>query len=104
MTDNYTIKSEEEWKEILANNHQYYYPRNANKDAEETFLRILYYFQNSTKKPKFAINRPARIIKLENKLQQLKQTLQLTESLTNFERNNIMLDIKILEKKLGIKR
>lgn len=102
--DNYLIKSDKEWKEILANHLTEYYPRFPNKDSEETYLRIVDYFQDKPNKPTFIRNRSKKLVKLENKLFQLKQALQLTDNLTKFEELQIKLDIKLIESKLKIRR
>lgn len=99
--DPYYIKSEDEWKEILKNHHQPYYPRFEDDDAETTFQKILGYFDGATEKPDFADEkkRPKKVVKLEKELETLQRILYNIE-LDSTERLQIERKIRYLNSKL----
>ena len=99
MADDYTIHSDDEWKEILKNHNVPYYPRNKDLEAGETYFKICEYFDGKDKKPKFLKNKPLKILKLERALKNKKRQLN-TMCLTNFEKAQLILDIKCIESKL----
>lgn len=101
--DDYTIKDEEEWKEILKNHNVPYYPRFEKKQAEETYQLIRAYFNKKDNKPSFCYV-PTKVVKLEKKLDELNKKLLLKEGLSKIEENEIKQKIMWIEKKLYIRR
>lgn len=99
----YTIKDEKEWKEILKNHNVPYYPRFEKKQAEETYQSIRSYFNKKDNKPSFC-SVPTKVVKLEKKLDELKNLLLLNESLSKKEESELKQKIMWIEKKLYIRR
>jgi hypothetical protein len=100
----YDIKSEEEWIQILKNHNMPYYPRYKNYDSEITFMKIRNYFEdNPANKPSFC-KKSTKIMKLEKRLGELYRLLQTIDSLDKLRILNIKLDIKYIESKLKIRR
>lgn len=102
--DSYRIKSEQEWKEILSNHNTPYYPRHKDLEAEETYCMICSYFVDRFPKPTFLNYRTARTIRLEKQLLNKKRQLETIAELSKFEKAQILMDIKLIEKKLGVRR
>lgn len=98
----YTIKDEEEWKEILKNHGVPYYPRFKDKGPEETYQLIRAYFGKKEEKPSFC-SVPTKVEKLEKRLEALNKKLLLMEGLTKKEEDEIRQKIKWIEKKLYIR-
>ena len=99
----YTIKDENEWKEILKNHNVPYYPRFEKKQAEETYQSIRSYFNKKDNNPSFC-SVPTKVVKLEKKLDELNKKLLLNEGLSKKEENEIKQKIMWIEKKLYIRR
>lgn len=98
----YTIKDEEEWKEILKNHNVPYYPRFKDKGPEETYQLIRAYFDKKEEKPSFC-SVPTKVVKLEKRLEALNKKLLLMEGITKKEEDEIRQKIKWIEKKLYIR-
>lgn len=98
----YSIKDEEEWKEILKNHNVPYYPRFKDKGPEETYQLIRAYFDNKEEKPSFC-SVPTKVEKLEKRLEALNKKLLLMEGLNKKEEDEIRHKIKWIEKKLYIR-
>lgn len=100
----YTIKDEEEWKEILKNHNVPYYPRFKDKGPEETYIAIRSYFERhiDLKRPSFC-SVPTKVEKLEKRLEALNKKLLLMEGLSKKEEDEIRQKIKWIEKKLYIR-
>lgn len=105
--DNYTIRNEAEWKEILKNHGMAYYPRFKDCDAEDTFMRIRQYFSDAEEKPVFCYQ-PKRTVDLERRLKALYRALSFIEDSTEYEDKleamKIRVDIKYIESLLKVKR
>ena len=101
--DDYNIKDEEEWKEILKNHNVPYYPRFKDKGPEETYQSIRSYFNKKDNKPSFC-SVPTKVVKLEKKLDELNKKLFLNEGLRKKEESEIKQKIMWIEKKLYIRR
>ena len=101
--EDYTIKDDKEWKEILKNHNVPYYPRFEKKQAEETYQSIRSYFNKKDNKPSFC-SVPTKVVKLEKKLDALNKKLLLTEGLSKKEESEIKQKIMWIEKKLYIRR
>ena len=98
----YTIKDEEEWKEILKNHNVPYYPRFKDKGPEETYQLIRTYFGKKEEKPSFC-SVPTKVEKLEKRLEALNKKLLLMEGLSKKEEDEIRQKIKWIENKLYIR-
>ena len=98
----YSIKDEEEWKEVLKNHNVPYYPRFKDKGPEETYQLIRAYFNGKEEKPSFC-SVPTKVEKLEKRLEELNKKLVLMEGLSKKEEDEIRQKIKWIEKKLYIR-